>query len=79
MRSGLPRARIVGTDYNQPLCSFAWAGASESGSISSRGERGEIYHASLGAFPPGRVRGGLTEQFVSAYASNAGSCSGHGP
>ena len=42
------------------------------------GGRGEVHHAPLGAFPPWRVCGLPNEQFVSAHASDVGSCSGHG-
>ena len=72
------KAHIAGADYNQLLCSSAGAGASESGSIYSRSGRGEAYLTPLRAFPLWRVHGQSAEQFVSAHASDAGSCSGHG-
>ena len=42
-------------DHNQPLCFSAWAGASESGSISARGRRVEVYHALWEPFHRGEV------------------------
>ena len=78
MRSCLPRPtllkRIITNCYVPPHGSEP-----PSGSIGSRGRRGKVYHAPLGAFPLGRVHGRPAEQFVSAHASDAGSCSRHGP
>ena len=78
MRSGLPRPTlpkwIIINCYVPPHGSEP-----PSGSIGSQGGRGEVYHAPLGAFPLGRVHGRPAKQFVSAHASDAGSCSRHGP